>query len=125
MFGLSIFFYHAHIIEPSFSLKKLGDTIKEHASIDDTVFFKTTRTLGDFLIKAPDNFVVAPQIQYYSGRCIQVVPHSEAARAHLKQYEKQRGIIFTIENLHYEVEAIERITQDAHPTSDLSDLPLP
>ena len=75
MLALSVFLYHAHVIEPeNFSLKKLGLDIKTHSTEEDTIYFKTTRTLGDFLIQAPTNFVIAPQIQYYSGRCIQVVP---------------------------------------------------
>ena len=120
MMGLSVFFYNSHVITPTFSLEKLGTTIKENSSPDDTIFFKTSRTLGDFLIAAPVNFVIAPQIQYYSGRCIQVVPSLEEAENHLVQFEKEKGIVFTIENLQYEVENIERISLSDTTRSDVS-----
>lgn len=111
MFVLSGYLYHAHVIEPEgFSFQELGGEIRENAGPEDTVFFKTTRTLGDFLIKAPENYVIAPQIQYYAGRCIQVVPSIEAAEEHLKTYNKSSGVIFTIENSHYKIENIDRIS---------------
>ncbi len=111
MLSLSVFFYHSHVIEPNgFSLEALGKEIKESSKPEDTVFFKTTQTLGDFIIEAPLNFVIAPQIQYYSGRCIQVIPTLEAAREHLKTYNKPNGIIFTIENSRYQIEKTERIS---------------
>ncbi len=112
MLGLSVFLYHAHVFEPEgFSFEELGEQIKKEANPEDTVFFKTTQTLGDFLIKAPENFVIAPQIQYYSGRCIQVVPSLEAAQEHLHKYDKQQGVVFTIENLRYQIENTERISR--------------
>ena len=111
MLGLSAFLYHAHVIEPEgFSFEELGNEIREESKPEDTVFFKTSRTLGDFLIKAPENFVIAPQIQYYSGRCIQVVPSLEAAREHLEKYDKAQGVVFTIENSRYQIEHTERIS---------------
>lgn len=114
MLGFSAFLYHSHVIEPDgFSFEELGDEIRTHAGPDDTVFFKTTRTLGDFLIEAPENFVVAPQIQYYAGRCIQVVPDAAAARNHLEQYNKSQGVIFTIENMRYQIENTQRISIDS------------
>ena len=110
MLTLSVFLYYGHVIEPEgFSFEELGKEIRDIARPEDTVFFKTTRTLGDFLIQAPENFVVAPQIQYYSGRCIQVVPSVEAAKEHLESYNKSQGVIFTIENNRYQIENIERI----------------
>ncbi|MEM8485127.1 MAG: hypothetical protein AAF564_06235 [Bacteroidota bacterium] len=114
MLAFSAFLYHAHVIEPDgFSFKALGEEIRANAGPDDTVFFKTTRTLGDFLIQAPENFVIAPQIQYYSGRCIQVVPDAASARVHLQKYNKPQGVIFTIENNRYQIEQMERIAIDS------------
>ncbi len=114
MLAFSAFLYHSHVIEPEgFSFKDLGAEISANAGPDDTVFFKTTRTLGDFLIQAPENFVIAPQIQYYAGRCIQVVPDAASARAHLQKYNKPQGVIFTIENNRYQIEQTERISVDS------------
>lgn len=111
MLVLSTYLYNAHVIEPEgFSFKQLGNQIKENATPEDTVFFKTTRTLGDFIIAAPENFVIAPQIQYYAGRCIQVVPNLEAAKSHLETYNKPKGVVFTIENPKYLIEEIEHIS---------------
>ena len=113
MLGLSVYLYHGHVITPeNFSLKELGQTIKDNSSPEDTIFFKTTRTLGDFLIQAPVNFVIAPQIQYYSGRCIQVVPSLDEARAHLRTYNKKKGKVFTIENMNYAVEEIVSVSSE-------------
>ena len=113
MLALCVFLYRSHVIEPAFSLEKLGTTIKAHAEPEETVFFKTTRTLGDFLIQAPGNFVIAPQIHYYSGRCIQVVPSIEDAQSFLKRYGRERGVVFTIENLDYEIEEEMHIHADS------------
>ena len=111
MLAFSVFLYHAHVIEPEgFSFEELGQQIKSQAGPEDTVFFKTTSTLGDFLIEAPENFVIAPQIQYYAGRCIQVVPDKASALAHLKAHNKSQGVIFTIENMRYQIEQTERIS---------------
>lgn len=111
MLSLSVFLYHAHVIEPEgFSFEELGNDIKQNAGPEDTVFFKTTRTLGDFMIQAPENFVLAPQIQYYAGRCIQVVPSLEEARLHLQKYDKKQGVVFTIENSRYQIENIEYVS---------------
>ena len=116
MLAFSVFLYHAHVIEPEgFSFEELGEQIKTSTGPEDTVFFKTTRTLGDFLIEAPENFVIAPQIQYYAGRCIQVVPDTAAAKAHLEKYNKPQGVIFTIENMRYKIEEMKRISVDVPP----------
>ena len=114
MLALSAFLYHSHVIDPEgFSFEELGTDIKEASGPEDTIFFKTTRTLGDFMIEAPINFVIAPQIQYYAGRCIQVVPSLDEARNHLEQFGKQQGVVFTIENSRYQIEDVERISLDA------------
>ena len=110
MFLLGVYFYYSHIITPDeYASLRLGNQIKETSSEVDTIFFKSSQTYGDFLIKAPDNFVIAPQIQYYSERCIQVVPNTTEAIQHLQTYNKKQGIIYTIENPFYKIESVERI----------------
>ena len=110
MISLSVFIYYSHIIKPNEYLSlRLGTQIKDTSSPDDTIFFKTTKTLGGFLIQAPDNFVMAPQIQYYAERCIQVVPNEESALEHLKRYNKTQGVIYTVDNSLFKIEAVNRI----------------
>ena len=110
MLCMSTYFYYTHILKPGEYLSlRLGTQIKETSTPDDTIFFKTTKTLGGSMIKAPKNFVMAPQFQYYSGRCIQVVPHENEAVSHLKEFNKKQGIIYTIENSLYKVESVRRV----------------
>ena len=110
MFSLGVYFYYSHIITPQeYASLRLGNQIKQTSSHDDTIFFKSNQTYGDFLIKAPLNFVIAPQIQYYAGRCIQVVPGTAEALQHLRTYNKSEGIIYTIENPFYRIESIEHV----------------
>ena len=111
MISLSVYFYYSHIIKPKEYLSlRLGTQIKETSSTNDTIFFKTTKTIGGFLIQAPDNFVMAPQIQYYSGRCIQVVANEEEAIRHLMTYNKEHGIIYTVDNSLFKIEAVNRVS---------------
>ena len=110
MFILGVYFYYSHIIVPDeYASKRLGNQIRNTSSEVDTIFFKSSQTYGDFLIQAPENFVIAPQIQYYAGRCIQVVQNTTEAIQHLKSYNKKQGVIYTIENPFYKIEAIERV----------------
>ena len=110
MFLLGVYFYYSHIIKPEeYASKRLGNQIKETSSETDTIFFKSNQTYGDFLIEAPNNFVIAPQIQYYAGRCIQVVANRSEALYHLQTYNKKQGIIYEIENPFYRIDAIERV----------------
>ena len=110
MISLSVYFYYSHIIKPDEYLSlRLGTQIKKTSSPSDTIFFKTTKTLGGFMIQAPKNFVMAPQFQYYSGRCIQVVADEIEAIEHLDKYNKEKGIIYTIENSFYKIESVRRV----------------
>ncbi len=128
MLLLSSYFYYSHIIIPDeYSSQRLGNQIKENASPDETVFFKTTKTLGWALLKAPnDYFVIAPQIHYYAGRCIEVIPDLNAAQEHLRTFNKKKGIVFTIENPQYKIEKVERITaqEDLSLRVDTTDNPI-
>ena len=110
MLSLGIYFYYSHIIWlDEFVALKIGTQIKETSSPDETIFFLTTDTQGDFLVKAPDNYVVAPQIHYYSDRCMQVVPKEQEAVDHLIQTNKKQGIIYTVIDSSFEVLTVTRI----------------
>lgn len=114
MLSMSVYFYYSHIIWPDeYFSQRLGTEIKNNATPEETVFFKTEDTLGWAVLKESDGtFVIAPQIHYYSGRCIQTIPDLEAAQSHLRDFNKSKGVIFTIQNSRYEIENIERITAD-------------
>ena len=114
LLSLSTYNYYSHIITPDeYFSKRLGNQIKNSSSPDETIFFKTTKTLGWAILKERDgSFVIAPQIHYYSGRCIQTVPDLATAQSHLRKFNKQKGIVYTIQNPAYRIERIDRISAD-------------
>ena len=111
MICLGIYFYYSHIIIPDeYMSLRLGAQIAETSSEEDTIFFRSSKTQGDFLIQAPENFVIAPQIQYYAGRCIQVVSNLDDAYDHLLQYKKKQGVVYQIDNPFLKIESVSRIS---------------